>query len=405
MSADALLSANALTVGYRKKIIAGDFCFTLQPGQILTIIGPNGAGKSTLLKTIAAQLPAISGNVAIYGKEIAQMREKEVAQTMSVLLTEHMQTERMTCGDVAAAGRYPYTGTLGILSAHDKEIVQQALKMTGSAALFDRPFQEISDGQRQCVMLAKAIAQEPDILLLDEPTSFLDLQHKLHMLTLLRRLIREKNIAVLQTLHELDLAQKFSDVLLCVKDGKADRYGTPDEIFSGDYIMQLYGISSGSYNTYYGTAEPPAVSGKPRIFVISGGGTGIPVFRYLQRNGIPFAVGILHENDLDYPAAKALAACVIAESAYEPIADKTFRQAQKIMAECEKVICCLDAFGTYNHANEMLCQEAKNAEKLTERTKLPEFCRFPAKYQEKQTEIENTCFGPKKTEKSPKIPT
>lgn len=365
-----VLQTDALCVGYGRRIVVDGLTFAAAPGEICTLIGPNGAGKSTVLKTIAAQLPPISGTALLCGDAVSSLREKDIAKRLSVLLTQKIHSERMTCGDVAATGRYPYTGTLGILSAKDREIVREAMELVGAAHLCDTDFRQISDGQRQCVMLARAIAQQPQIMLLDEPTSFLDIGHKLHILTLLRQLAKERQIAVIQSLHELDLAQKFSDRLVCVHNGKAERVGTPEEIFTGDYIAALYGIESGHYDARFGTAEPPAVQGKPELFVIGGNGAGIPVYRRLYRTGIPFAAGILHENDLEYPAAASLASVVIAEEAFEPIRQDAFEAARNIMEQCSRVICCTGHFGTMNQKNRELMELAASMGILSEQTAL-----------------------------------
>ena len=349
-----VLQTNALAAGYSRKIVADGLTFSVSAGEICTLIGPNGAGKSTVLKTIAAQLPILSGNIALCGDDLQTLREKDVSKRLSVLLTQKITAERMTCGDVAATGRYPYTGTLGILSPEDKQIVREAMTLAGAEALYDTDFRQISDGQRQCVMLARAIAQQPKIMLLDEPTSFLDIGHKLHILSLLRRLARERRIAVIQSLHELDLAQKFSDTVICIHGGKAERIGTPEEIFSGDYIAGLYGIQDGSYHPAFGAAEPAAVTGTPEVFVIGGGGSGIPVYRRLHRMGIPFAAGVLHENDLEYPVARALASVVITEAAFEPIGEAAFRRAAEVLAQCKEVICCTEQFREMNLRNREL---------------------------------------------------
>lgn len=354
MTEKAVLQTDALAVGYGKKIIVDGLTFAVSAGEICTLIGPNGAGKSTVLKTIAAQLPICSGSVSLCGDGLHTLREKDVAKRLSVLYTQKLTAERMTCGDVAATGRYPYTGALGILTAEDKRIVREAMELVGAAQLYDTDFRQISDGQRQCVMLARAIAQQPQIMLLDEPTSFLDIGHKLQILTLLRKLAKERQFAVIQSLHEIDLAQRFSDTVICVRSGKAERIGTPEEIFTGDYISGLYEIQNGTYDPRFGTVEPAAVQGKPEIFVIGGGGAGIPVYRRLHRMGIPFAAGVLHENDLDFPVASALAAQVIPEQAFLPVSTAALETAKAVMAECQRVICCTPRFGEINRANELL---------------------------------------------------
>lgn len=364
MNQNEVLQTEALSVGYSKKIIVDRLTFSVSAGEICTLIGPNGAGKSTVLKTVAAQLPVLSGNIALCGDSLSLLQEKDISRRLSLLLTQKITAERMTCGDVAETGRYPYTGTLGILSAEDKKIARDAMQLVGASHLYDTDFRQISDGQRQCVMLARAIAQQPKVLLLDEPTSFLDIGHKLHILSLLRRLAKERQIAVIQSLHELDLAQKFSDTVICVHNGTAERIGTPEEIFSGDYISQLYEIQNGIYDPRFGTAEPSAESGEPEIFVIGGGGAGIPVYRKLHRMGIPFAVGVLHENDLEYPVASALACAVVTEKAFEPVSEDAVRKASALMEQCRQVICFISSFGTMNQRNETLKNQAVDSGKL-----------------------------------------
>ena len=265
----------------------------------------------------------------------------------------------MTCEDVVSTGRYPYTGRLGILSDDDRKIVHEAMELTGVTHLADTDIRFISDGQRQTVMLARAIAQQPQVLILDEPTSFLDINNKLRLLSILKDLVRRRNIAVIQTLHELELAQRFSDKILCIAHGIADRTGTPEEIFSGSYISELYDISCGTFNMLFGTAEAQPAEGEPQVFVIGGGGSGIPVYRRLQRQGIPFAAGVIHENDVEYSTAKSLAAVLITEKAFEPISEDSVQKALEVMKKCCEVICCLNSFGTMNVGNKRLFEMRK----------------------------------------------
>lgn len=362
-SKEYLLHTHDLTVGYGKTPVLKDITFSLRPGQILTLIGPNGAGKSTILKSITRQLKTLSGTVYLDGAPMDTLTEPVLARTMSILMTDRVEPELMTCGEVVSAGRYPYTGRLGILSPEDRRQVWEAMELVHVSALYDRDFNRISDGQRQRVMLARAICQEPQVLVMDEPTSFLDIHHKLELLSILKDLVRQKHLAVVLSLHELDLAQKVSDLILCVREGAVDRLGTPEEIFSGDYIQSLYGVKRGSYNAAFGSLELEAPVGAPQVFVIGGNGSGIPVYRKLQRLGIPFAVGVVHENDLDYPVAKALGVQVISERAFEPISPEMLAQAQAVMARCEQVICTVNVFGTMNRGN--LHLQSLAGEKLT----------------------------------------
>ena len=362
--ADILIDTRDLAVGYGDRPLISHIALQIRRGRIMTLIGPNGAGKSTILKSIIRQLKPVCGAVYLEGRDMARVTDAEAARRMSVVMTERIRPELMRCEDVAATGRYPYTGRLGILTEEDRRKVREAMELVHAQDLADRDFTEISDGQRQRVLLARALCQEPEVIVLDEPTSFLDIRHKLDLLSLLKDLVRQKQLAVIMSLHEIDLAQKISDYVLCIKGDHIDRCGTPEEVFTSAYIHELYGVHRGSYNSLYGSLELDAPKGQPKLFVIGGGGLGIPVYRKLQRAGIPFIAGILHTNDLDYPVASALAAEVVTEQPFEPIREAAIRSAEKAMQQCDGVLCCLEQFGTQNQGNRQLLELAKQQHKL-----------------------------------------
>ena len=359
-------------MGYDGKVVLRDISFDIAPGEIVSLIGPNGAGKSTILKSIARQLKTLAGTVEIDGKPLASMTGRETAARMAVVLTERVRPELMTCRDVVAAGRYPYTGRLGILSREDERQIDAAMRTVHALDLSGRDFNAVSDGQRQRVLLARAICQQPEIIVLDEPTSFLDIRHKLELLDVLKTMVRSRHMAVVMSLHELDLAQKISDRVVCVTDHRIDRCGTPEEIFRDDYIRELYGIRQGSYNALYGNLEMPPAGGRPKVFVIGGGGSGIPVYRLLQRNGIPFAAGVLQENDLDWPAARALAAEVVSVPPYAVPDEAAVIRAKERIEACGSVICCTAVFGEGNRVNRELRDYAASHSLLTDAAA---FCR------------------------------
>lgn len=246
------VSAHQLSVGYDKKQVVEEIGFSVCAGEILTLIGPNGAGKSTVLKTLSGYLKQISGTILINEMDAGHIRSSDFAKQLAVVLTERIRPDRMTCREVVETGRYPYTGTFGILSEHDKQIVEQAIRTVEAAAFAQQDFSATSDGQKQRILLARAIAQEPDILILDEPTSYLDIHHKIMFFEILRKLVEKQKIAVILSMHELDFAEKISDYVLCIKDGKVQSCGTPDEIFTPDNIMHLYDIPKNLYEKYFG---------------------------------------------------------------------------------------------------------------------------------------------------------
>lgn len=352
-----------LSVGYHGIPLIEEIEFGIHKGEILTLIGPNGAGKSTILKSIARQLEPLGGAVYMEKRDLAGFSRQQLSQSMSVVLTDKIRTELMTCEDVIETGRYPYTGRFGVLSREDHRAVEEAMELVHVTELRDQDFSKISDGQRQRVMLAKGLCQEPDIIVLDEPTSYLDVKYKLEFLSILQELRKQKNITVIMSLHELDLAERVSDKILCINGKYVERFGTPEEIFKEGYISKLFCITSGTFDETTTGMELKAAEGSPKVFVIAGGGTGRHAFRCLQRAGVPFAAGILYENDLDYPVAKALAGSVIGTAAFEPVSDALLDEAKKSIRSCEKVICTKEHFAALEKYNEQLLEYAKDCEK------------------------------------------
>lgn len=352
-----------LSVGYHGIPLIEEIEFGIHKGEILTLIGPNGAGKSTILKSIARQLEPLGGAVYMEKRDLAGFSRQQLSQSMSVVLTDKIRTELMTCEDVIETGRYPYTGRFGVLSREDHRAVEEAMELVHVTELRDQDFSKISDGQRQRVMLAKGLCQEPDIIVLDEPTSYLDVKYKLEFLSILQELRKQKNITVIMSLHELDLAERVSDKILCINGKYVERFGTPEEIFKEGYISKLFCITSGTFDETTTGMELKAAEGSPKVFVIAGGGTGRRAFRCLQRAGVPFAAGILYENDLDYPVAKALAGSVIGTAAFEPVSDALLDEAKKSIRSCEKVICTKEHFAALEKYNEQLLEYAKDCKK------------------------------------------
>lgn len=239
---EGFIKTDKLTIGYNGRPLIKDIDIEIKKGEIITIIGPNGVGKSTLLKSIARQTDVIGGSIFIDDKELSKMSGNELSKKIAVLFTDRIKGEMMSCFDVVATGRYPYTGYFGILSKSDRETVENTMKLVKVEELKDRDFKKISDGQRQRIMLARALCQEPEIVLLDEPATFLDIRHKLEFLSILEKMKEERKLTVIMSVHELDIARKISDRILCLKGDKIDRFGTPEEVFEEEYICELFDI-------------------------------------------------------------------------------------------------------------------------------------------------------------------
>lgn len=353
------LNLDRLSVGYNGNSIIRDISLTIKKGEIITLIGPNGAGKTTILKSLAKQLAIVSGVVMIGKDNLTELSYKALAKKMAVVLTERLHPELMTCYDIVATGRYPYTGNLGILNSGDEKAIKNALHIVHGEDLAGKDFNSVSDGQKQRILLARAICQEPEIIILDEPTSYLDIRHKLELLSILRSMAKEKQITIVMSLHEIDLAEKLSDRIICVKGETISGYGRPEEIFHTDVIHDLYDVKQGNFDTDFGSMELPKIEGSPEVFVLSACGTGIPIYRKLQRAQVPFAAGILYKNDIDYRIATLLAAEVIAEEPFREISDKTLEKAMAVMKTCGHVICAGVEIGDCNKKMELLIKEAK----------------------------------------------
>lgn len=348
-----------LSVGYSGRPLIEKINLSMEKGRILTLIGPNGSGKSTILKTITKHLEKIAGVVTIENDNISKWSNKELAKRLSVMLTERIDPELMTCEQVVAMGRYPYTNHFGSLTPGDRQVVEESLHMVRAEELAERPFTDISDGQRQRIMLARAICQQPEIIVLDEPTSYLDIRHKIELLDILRKMAREKNVAVVMSLHEIDLAAKISDQIICVKGDRIRLFGTPEQVFTGERVKELYELESGSFNTLFGSVELMAPEGEPEIFVLAGAGKGIPIYRLLQKNKRAFSTGVLFENDVDLQVASVLAAHVTVAPAFGTFGEREINEAKRWIDRARCVVDAGTPVGDQNRRSRELIQYAR----------------------------------------------
>ena len=218
-----------LTVGYDKKPLIKDICIGIEKGEIVTLIGPNGSGKSTILKSITRQLKLVGGNVEFDGKNLHELSFRELSTKMAVVLTERMKPELMTCHDIVATGRYPYTGRLGMLTREDEEKVEKAMRAVHAEELGGRDFNAISDGQRQRVLLARAICQEPEVIILDEPTAALDPVSEYEVYQKFNEISGGKTAIYIS--HRL-ASCRFCDDILVFDEGKIVQHGTHETLLA-----------------------------------------------------------------------------------------------------------------------------------------------------------------------------
>lgn len=248
------MAVRDVTAGYHGQVVLDGLRFDVPRGGILVLIGPNGAGKSTVLKTLSRALQPMQGTVTLDGRDLQRFSGEALAREVAVMLTDRAKPELMTVRDVVSLGRYPYTGRLGRLDAEDEARVRDAMEAMDVMALRERDFRELSDGQKQRALLARALAQDPKLLILDEPTGYLDIHYKLQLLRVLRAKART-GMTIVASLHEIELARLLADQLLTVKDGHAEHIGTAEEIFREEIIAPLYDISAEEFRMLYGRAE------------------------------------------------------------------------------------------------------------------------------------------------------
>jgi len=366
-------STKDLSVGYRGKPLIEHIDLGMWKGGILCLIGPNGSGKSTILRTITRQLAKLKGTVFIGERDLDGMGALELARHVSVVLTDRVEPDLLTCWEVAAAGRYPYTGHFGRLSGEDRAIVQASLEQVHALELREEPFSQLSDGQKQRVLLARALCQQPEVLVLDEPTSYLDLRHKIELLQILRRLAGE-GLSVVLSLHEVDLAAKLADAVVLVKDAAIVKSGAPEDVLDAETIRTLYDIQTGSFDPLLGSVELAPPVGEPQVFVLPGGGTGTPCFRALQKAGVAFATGILQPGETDDAVASALAGRVFRAPPFAPPEEATVDAALDCALSCACILDGETPFGPFNQANLELLRRASRVGKtiLTLRQSPPE---------------------------------
>nr|WP_321498692.1 ABC transporter ATP-binding protein [uncultured Methanolobus sp.] len=230
-----LISTSDLSIGYKHRnkestIVSSNLNLNLMPGELVCLIGPNGAGKSTLIRTLIGMQPGISGDVHLAGKLLSDYSAIEKARVLSVVLTSQVSISHFRAFDVASLGRYPHTGWSGTLSEKDKEMVSYSLAAVGASELSSRYMSELSDGEKQKVMIARGLAQDPAVLILDEPTAFLDLPHKIEIMRILKSLSRHPGRAVLLSIHDLDIAMRTADKIWLFNK-KGDFYsGAPEDL-------------------------------------------------------------------------------------------------------------------------------------------------------------------------------
>lgn len=254
------LHVQGITLGYGDRTVIDDLDLVVPPGRITAIVGANACGKSTLLRAMSRLLSPRGGQVLLDGKALHRLPTKEVARTLGLLPQSPVAPEGIVVGDLVARGRSPHQRVMARWSAEDSAAVTEALRMTDTLELADRAVDELSGGQRQRVWIAMALAQQTDILLLDEPTTFLDVSHQIDVLDLLTDLNRSRGTTIVMVLHDLNLAARYADHLVTVREGHLHSAGEPAEVLTEDAVREVFGMNC--------QVVPDVVSGTPLVVPI-----------------------------------------------------------------------------------------------------------------------------------------
>jgi iron complex transport system ATP-binding protein len=341
--------------------------FEVAKGEIVVILGPNGAGKTTLLRAIARALPPQQGAILLDGKAISAMPVRQLMRKLSVVPQNPELSFALTVWDIVAMGRIPHASPLSPLSPRDRDAIRKAMEATDIWDLRDRLFTELSGGEQRRVLLAKALAQEPKLLLLDEPTANLDLRYQMEVVELLRRLNRDLGLTAIVVLHDLNLATMLGQRFLLLCQGRLIAMGSAEEVLTQRHIQQTYGVP-------VLTLRHP-LTGKPlivltertiasangtRVHVVCGGGTGGEVMALLVAAGCQVTAGALNRGDSDYEAAQLLGVPVAEEDPFMPLSERAVDEAKRLIAQADVVVLTDVPFGWGNLANLQAILDAAN---------------------------------------------
>jgi iron complex transport system ATP-binding protein len=365
-----LLQMQKVAFGYNQGALLYDVSVAVRTGEMVGLLGPNGSGKTTLLRLLSGVLQPKQGEVLLEGRELRTWGRRQIAQRIAVVPQELHMPFSFTVEHMVGLGRTPFiTSFWGSQTLHDQEIVQDAMQAAGVMSLAKNLFNELSGGERQRVTIAMALAQQPSVLLLDEPTSHLDIKYQIETLELVQRLNKKRNMTVLAAMHDLNLAARyFSRLLLFQRGIVAD--ASPAEVLEPGLLSRVYGIQV-QVGILRGAEHlsvlPPAqtdLSTKqedrpmPLVHVIAGGGSGELIMRTLADAQIPFSVGALNIGDSDHTLALRLAKNVITEQPFAPISSDVLLQVRERLKQVDLLIVCPTAIGP---GNLVLMQEALQA--------------------------------------------
>lgn len=358
------IEAKEIDSYYRDIKILENINISAERGIFMGIIGPNGSGKTTLLRSISRTLKPKMGVILLNEKDIYAIKSREVARNLAVVPQNQEMNFAFTAIEIVLMGRTPHLGRFEMENIRDMEIAEKAMRLTNTWHLANRRITEISGGERQRIIIAKALTQKPKILLLDEPTSHLDINYQIETLDLFSRLTRDDGLIVIAVFHDLNLAAQYCDELILLDKGRIYTSGKPEDVITSKNIESVYGIKvivkqdSGRL-----IIHPQRKSVKPckgRIHVICGAGTATFLMNSLVNQGYKVTAGVLNQNDTDYDAARMLGIEIVEEKPFSNISDKKYLQNLELIMQAEFVVITDIPFGNGNLHNLEAAMEAIN---------------------------------------------
>ncbi len=361
------LQFTGVSSGYRHRKVLDNVSFSVEEGEFVSLTGPNGCGKSTLLKTAAALLKPLSGKIELFGRDIRGISPSSRASLLGVVPQKIDSPMAYTVYETVMNGRIGYAGLRGRFSPADHDIVERSMIYTDVLKFRERSFTELSGGEQQRVALAMVLAQEPEMIMLDESISHLDINHRQEVLQILLGLNREKGITIVLVSHDLNLSASISDRFLLMETGKIARAGTPQEVLEPALLSRVYGCDlsvrrdpvsgclevTGSLDTLRRRRKLGAA-----VHVVAGGGSGIELYRRLQIEGFEVTTGVLNRLDSDAEASRALDIRTVLEQPFSPVGGDAFRQAVDMVESCDFLVVSQVPFGTGNLINLRLAEVA-----------------------------------------------
>jgi cobalamin transport system ATP-binding protein len=365
-----VLRLDRVTAGYGLAPALVDVSVTVRPGEIVGLVGPNGSGKTTLIRVASRALLPASGTVRVTGLDPYAISARQAARLVAVVPQDVTSIFSFTALEMVLLGRSPYRGRWGGRAADDFARARAAMEAAHVQHLADRPLGELSGGERQRVILAQALAQEASVLLLDEPTTHLDVRHVLDLMGIVRRLASRDGRAVVAIFHDLNLAATLADRVVVLQEGRVVAEGAPDEVITPDLLRSVYGIeaevhvhsTTGRPTVTIGLPPIPAAApGRPRAHVIGGAGRGASLMRALAERGFEVSAGVLHASDTDALLAERLNLLRVTVPPFSEIDSESARECRVMIDRAGLLIICDAPYGPGNLANLEIALDAARA--------------------------------------------